>query len=228
MFYTTICAGLFVKRPNRFIAIVLIEGVECTVHVRNTGRCKELLLPGSRVILERSNRLERKTLYSLIAVYKGDRLINIDSLAPNQVVFESLLLEAIRPIGKVTAAKREVTYGHSRFDIYFETPCSRGFIEVKGVTLEHDGVAMFPDAPTSRGTKHLTELTRAAGEGYAAYIVFLIQMKGVYEFTPNSFTDPAFAQALRLAANQGVTVLTYDCVVEPGGLQLGDEIKIVL
>jgi sugar fermentation stimulation protein A len=228
MIYTNICSGIFVKRPNRFIAIVSIESIAQVVHVRNTGRCKELLVPGATVILERSNNPVRKTLYTLIAVYKGQQLINMDSIVPNQVIYESLLAGEIEDIGPVTTARREATFGSSRFDIYFETSKSKGFIEIKGVTLEEDGVAMFPDAPTIRGTKHLAELMVATQEGYVAYVVFLIQMEGIREFRPNKATDPEFAAGLCQATAQGVRVLVYNSVVTPDGIRLGGKVELKL
>jgi sugar fermentation stimulation protein A len=228
MLYSNIRSGIFIERLNRFIAKVQVDGKECQVHVRNTGRCKEILVAGAAVILEESGSPDRKTKFTLIAVYKGAELINIDSLAPNQVVFEHLVAEGLGMIGRVDNAKREVIYGNSRFDICFETQGRRGFIEVKGVTLEDRGIAMFPDAPTLRGAKHLAELTQAAAEGYTALIVFLVQMKGVTEFKPNGVTDPNFALALRLAEKHGVGILAFDSLVEPEKIELGNEVKVVL
>lgn len=228
MHYHNVIPAVFLERVNRFIARVLIAGDETRVHVRNTGRCRELLVPGAAVLIEASPRPERKTAWTLIAVYKGDRLVNIDSLAPNRLVFDALLDGGLPSVGRVDSARREVTYGRSRFDLYFETGGRGGFIEVKGVTLERDGLALFPDAPTGRGARHIAELIAAAAQGYSAYIIFVIQMKGVSRFTANAATDPAFAAALKLAARQGVGVLAYDSLVALGETHLGDPVPVVL
>ena len=228
MKYTSAIAAKFLKRPNRFIAHVLLDNREEIVHVKNTGRCRELLREGSVVILEKSSNPQRKTKYSLIAVYKGDLLINIDSQVPNTVVYEGIRAGKIKELQEVTALSREVVFGNSRFDLYFETQEQKGFIEVKGVTLETDGIAMFPDAPTLRGTKHLYELIKAVAAGYAGYVVFLIQMQGVKYFTPFTLRDPEFAQALKLAAAKGVTVLAYDSLVQEDGITIGAPVEVRL
>lgn len=228
MKYHNLISGKFIKRVNRFIAHVLVDNAEQIVHVKNTGRCKELLIPGVDVILEKSNNPGRKTQFSLIGVYKGNRLINIDSQVPTQVVFEALASGAVQELGTVEKIKKEVTYGSSRFDIYFESGGKQGFIEVKGVTLENAGVAMFPDAPTARGARHVYEMIEAVKNGYAGYIFFLIQMKEVGYFTPNKHTDPEFTKALNLAAKKGVKILAYDSIVSRDAILLGDKVDIRL
>ncbi|WP_378956774.1 DNA/RNA nuclease SfsA [Pelosinus sp. sgz500959] len=228
MKYTNIVQGIFIKRVNRFIAHVLINHKEHIVHVKNTGRCKELLIAGAVVILEPARTPERKTAFSLIAVYKGERLINMDSQVPNHVVFEAMQAGGIPEISVVRAMKKEVTYGNSRFDIYFESDHQQNFIEVKGVTLEEEGIVMFPDAPTSRGTKHIYEMIKAVEAGYGGTIFFLIQMKDVHYFRPNVVRDPEFAQALTLAAAKGVKLLAYDSVVHEDEIVLGDRVPIFL
>lgn len=228
MKYNKIVEGTFIKRINRFIAHVWVEGIEEIVHVKNTGRCKELFIAGTKVILECSQNPARKTRYSVICIYKGDRLINIDSQVPNYVVLEALQTGSISEIAASDTLRKEVTFGNSRFDVYFESLGNKGFIEVKGVTLEEDGMVMFPDAPTSRGTKHVYEMIKAVEEGYQGYIFFLIQMKGVISFSPNSKTDKAFAAALKLAAEKGVKLLAYDSFVEEDKIVIGDRVDIVL
>lgn len=228
MIYPQIKLAKFIQRVNRFIARVVIDETEHVVHVKNTGRCKELFLPGVEVVLEKSFNPGRKTEFSLIGVYKGERLINVDSQVPNQVVYDALGLGAVREIGVVDNQRKEVTYGNSRFDLYFEASGKKGFIEVKGVTLEDSGVAMFPDAPTIRGTKHVCEMIDAVQKGYAGYIFFLVQMQGVNYFTPNLKMDPQFTIALKLAEKAGVKILAYDSVVRPGEIILGDKVKIRL
>lgn len=228
MKYQNIIQGIFLKRVNRFIAHVFIDQVEHVVHVKNTGRCRELLIPGVVVILEPSQNPERKTKFSLIAVYKGEKLINMDSQVPNYVVFEGLQAGLISEIGKVETLKKEVTYGNSRFDLYFENSHGKNFIEVKGVTLEEEGTAMFPDAPTVRGTKHVYEMIKAVQAGYGGYIFLLIQMKGIQFFRPNVKMDGDFAEALTLASAKGVTLLAYDSVVTEDEIILGSRVPILL
>lgn len=212
MKYDNIIEGKFLSRPNRFIAYVEIDGKTEIAHVKNTGRCKELLIEGARVFLEVSSNPERKTKYDLIAVYKGDNLINMDSQAPNKVA-----LEFVREQFKNAKIKPEYTYGNSRIDI-----CVNGntLIEVKGVTLENNGIAMFPDAPTERGIKHINELIKAREAGYESYILFVIQMKGISEFKPNYKTHKEFGEALKDAENAGVKILAYDCTVTPTTLKI--------
>lgn len=216
MKYGKVVEGRFLHRPNRFIAQVSIDGKEETVHVKNTGRCRELLLPGATVVLEVSDNPNRKTAYDLIAVYKQKiGLVNMDSQAPNKVVAEWLKGQ------DYTKIKPEYTYGNSRIDFYMEKGEEKYLLEVKGCTLEIDGIGYFPDAPTERGVKHLKELTRAAAEGYHCSVAFVIQMEGVYEVRPYDVTHPAFGEALEEARNAGVDVLFLCCEVKP------DELRIV-
>jgi sugar fermentation stimulation protein A len=196
--------------------------------VKNTGRCKELLLEGARVFLEEAEKEGRKTKYSLIAVYKGDVLVNMDSQAPNQMAAEALAEGKIKEIGEVEFLKREVKYENSRFDLYYQKGNQKGFIEVKGVTLEENSVAKFPDAPTERGAKHLRELIKAKQEGYEAAVLFVVQMKGIKEFRPNAEWDPAFTAALREASAAGVKILAYDCRVEVGKVWMENQIPVIL
>ncbi len=231
MHYTMIKQGVFLERPNRFIANVLVDGVIETVHVKNTGRCRELLIHGVPVILEQAVSLPnsgRKTKYSLVAVYKEDRLINIDSQAPNLVIYEALHRGKLWEFGTPTRIAREFRFGSSRFDIYYESGMVKGFIEVKGVTLERDGVLFFPDAPTERGSKHVRELVEAVKSGYEACIFFLIQMEGAAWFEPNGATDPQFAEALRSASTQGVKVLAYDSRVTEDEIGIGSPVAVKL
>lgn len=209
MQYHDITTAKFISRPNRFIAIVDIDGIEITVHVKNTGRCRELLLPGSRVYLEKAQNPERKTPYDLVAVRTDDnRIINIDSQAPNQVVKEWLLR-----LGEFDKVQPEYKYGNSRIDFYMEKGDERFLMEVKGCTLFRNGVGYFPDAPTERGAKHLMELTKAVSEGYKTYIAFVIQGEGITEVRPNAETDPDFAKAYENAIKSGVQVLFLQCKV---------------
>lgn len=224
MKYEKIKEAIFLKRPNRFIAEVLIDGKEEVVHVKNTGRCKELLIPGAKVFLEEGKGEKRKTKYSLVSVYKGDMLVNMDSQIPNSAAEEGLKKGKIKEIGIPDFIKREKTYGNSRFDIYYEKGEEKGFIEVKGVTLEFNGKAMFPDAPTERGRKHIHELIKAKEEGYKAWILFLIQMKGVNSFEPNWKTDEAFSKALKDAEKAGVGILIYDSIVSENSIELDKKI----
>jgi sugar fermentation stimulation protein A len=221
--YKNVVAGIFISRPNRFIANVLVDGVIHVVHVRNTSRCKELLMEGVRVILEASDNPNRKTAFSLIAVYKNNRLLNIDSQAPNKVCHEGLVSGRIRLPGMgwpLDHIKAEAVYGQSRFDFYLESADPqtgeqrKAFVEVKGVTLEENNIVRFPDAPTERGLKHVNELRKALSEGYYSYIVLIIQMKDVLYFEPNDEMHPAFGQALRAASTEGVQILAYDCNVK--------------
>lgn len=216
-------AGSFIDRPNRFIAHVEMEGRVETVHVKNTGRCRELLLPGARVYLaDAGEQSARKTRYDLVAVEKGERLINMDSQAPNAAALEWLRAGNLFPVG--TEIRPEFRYGDSRFDVAAFTP-ELDLLEVKGVTLERDGVVLFPDAPTERGTKHLRELAAFPGESYA---LFVVQMEGVAYFAPNEGTDPAFAAALRAARDAGVRILAYDCRVTPEGMEINEPVEVRL
>lgn len=207
--------GVFKSRPNRFIAIVNMDGEDETVHVKNTGRCRELLIPGSQVILNQSDNLSRKTKYDLVAVYKqGLGFVNIDSQAPNQVVKEWLLSQNYDKI------QPEYRFGNSRLDFYLEKDDEKFLMEVKGCTLEIDGIGYFPDAPTARGAKHLREMTKAALAGYKCYIVFVIQMPEVKEVLPNAATDPLFAKAFEEAQMAGVNVICLQCIVSENELKV--------
>ena len=226
MRYTNIMAGKFLARPNRFIAHVEIAGREEIVHVKNTGRCKELLLPGTTVYVQHFPEGKRKTKYDLIAVEKQNLLINMDSRAPNKVVQEWLMEQ--EPFGKITYLKPECKHGDSRFDFYLETEAKKMFIEVKGVTLEEKGVVMFPDAPTERGVKHVQELCHCLEQGYEAAIIFVVQMSGSRYFTPNRRTHAAFATALEQAAASGVQLMALTCAVTPDSLIINGTLPIHL
>lgn len=244
MKYKKICEGVFLDRPNRFIANVLIDGKKEKVHVKNTGRCRELLQYGAKLWLEDFSDTEgnRKTKYDVIAVEKkiGDKnlLINMDSQAPNQIAEEALRNGTLLIPGfarELSLIKREKTFGKSRFDLYLEgqdeadpSVIQKAFVEVKGCTLEKDGVAMFPDAPTERGVKHIHELIEAKKAGYEAAILIVIQMKGVTVFRPNDMTHPEFGEALREAKKAGVHILAYDCKVIPGTVELSDPVPVDL
>ncbi len=228
MNYSHIKAGTFQSRPNRFIALVEVEGTVEICHVKNTGRCKELLIPGVTVYLEESENSGRKTKYDLIAVKKGERLINIDSQAPNRATAEWLAGGGLIPADEITLLRPECRYGNSRFDFYLETKNRKLFLEVKGVTLEENGAVFFPDAPTERGVKHLTELSACVEAGYEAAVLFLIQMKDVSGFSPNDRTHPAFGEALRNARDHGVMILAYDCSVTPDSMELCSRVPILL
>lgn len=226
MRYENITEGIFLKRPNRFISHVEIDKRVEVCHVKNTGRCRELLVPGTPVFLEKSSNPNRKTQYDLIAVKKGNRLINMDSQIPNKVVEEWLLKGNL--FGEGAVVKREVTYGNSRFDLYIETPDKKCFMEIKGVTLEEDGVVRFPDAPTQRGVKHVKELCRCIEDGYQAYIMFVIQMEDVRYFEPNEATHPEFGEALREAQKAGVHILAYACDVRKDLINLSKPVRVYL
>lgn len=228
MKYSKIRKATFIKRPNRFIAHVLLDGKEEIVHVKNTGRCREILQEGTTVVLEKAKNKNRKTKYSLIAAYKNDLLINIDSQVPNQVVYEALKEGELSQFNNLEEVKREVTFGNSRFDIHFKNRNKEGFIEVKGVTLEDNGELMFPDAPTARGSKHVEEMIKAVKEGYLGYIFFLIQLQGAKNFTTNQKTDPKFSQAVKMAKEQGVNLLAYDCHITEDTITLNQQIPIIL
>lgn len=225
MIYERIKKATFIDRPNRFIAhIRMDDGTVETVHVKNTGRCKELLVPGRTVILAEGENPARKTKYDLIEVYKpGIGIINMDSQAPNTVAAEWLKTQY--PNAEI---RREVTYGSSRFDICMEHEGKTTFVEVKGVTLEKDGVAMFPDAPTERGVKHIRELMECKRAGYGAKILFVIQMKGVKYLTPNDETHPEFGAALRKAYAFGVDVMAVDCIVGEGSVNADMPVEVRL
>lgn len=218
MKYRNTTNGVFISRPNRFIAEVKIDGESKICHVKNTGRCRELLLPGTKVIVEKSDNSERKTEYDLIAVYKGENLINIDSQAPNKVFGEWVAEGNYFP--NLTFIKPECSYKNSRFDFYLEADGRKIFTEVKGVTLESEGVVLFPDAPTERGVKHINELMEAVDEGYDAYVFFVIQMKKCRYFTPNRSTHPEFADALISANKKGVKIRAVTCDVSEDSLEI--------
>lgn len=227
MKYERITQGSFLERPNRFLAYAELAGKREVVHVKNTGRCAELLTPRAVIYVQESDNPERKTKWDLIAVEKGDRLVNMDSQIPNRVVQE--WIEAGNLFEDVRLVKPETVYGNSRFDLYVETGDNRKiFIEIKGVTLEEDGVVRFPDAPSERAVKHLGELMQAVKEGYEAYVFFVIQMKDVRYFTPNRETHPAFCDALKCARAAGVRVLAYDCVVDSDSITIHKEVPAVL
>lgn len=226
MRYENMIPGVFLSRPNRFVAHVQINGVTETVHVKNTGRCRELLVPGARVYLEGNSDPKRKTAWDLVAVEKGGRLINMDAQAPNRVFDRWVRSGGFLP--GVTLVRPEVRFGQSRFDFYVEADGGRHFIEVKGVTLEQDGVARFPDAPTQRGVKHLEELIRAREQGYESWVCFVIQMTPVRWLEPNDATHPAFGDALRRAAAAGVHVLAVDCAVTPDSLTIQRPVPVRL
>ncbi len=224
MKYKNIKKGIFIERPNRFIAHVEIDGATEICHVKNTGRCKELLLPGSVVYVEKSDNPNRKTGFDLISVIKGKRHINMDSQVPNKVVRD--WLEKGNLFKDITLIKPEAKYKNSRFDFYVETKKDKIFIEVKGVTLEENNIVLFPDAPTERGVKHINELIECLQEGYKAYVIFVIQMKDVDYFTPNSGTHKEFAEALKAAHNKGVEILALDCVVEEGFIEIDKKVEV--
>ena len=230
MTYPNIHPGIFIKRPNRFIAHVEVDGAEEICHVKNTGRCRELLVPGAKVWLVESDNPERKTRFDLVAVEKvradGTLLINMDSQAPNHIFREWAEAGNFRPGLKIL--RGETTYGNSRFDFYWEDSEKRGFVEIKGVTLEHDGVVRFPDAPTERGVKHLEELISAKAAGYEAAVCFIVQMEGMDHLEPNDATHPAFGDALRKCAAAGVEVFALECETAPGYVKAVREIPIKL
>ncbi len=239
MRYENTARGIFLERPNRFIAYVEIGGRREKVHVKNTGRCKELLIPGAAVYVQESDRPSRKTRWDLITVEKeclvrgadGSlskriRMVNLDSQSPNQLVKE--WLEAGNMISEITKIQPECKYGDSRFDLYVEAGERRIFIEVKGVSLEEDGRVRFPDAPSERAVKHVEELARAVEEGYEAYVLFVVQMKDVDYFTPNMDTHPEFGEALKKAAGRGVKIAAYDCRVESNFIELAEEVPVAI
>lgn len=225
MRYENMVEGVFRERPNRFVAHVDIGGETQVVHVKNTGRCRELLPAGAKVWCQKSSNPARKTAWDLISVQKGDRIINMDSQAPNAAAEEWLLGGGLSGAEQV---RREVFFGESRFDFAFQRDGKSCFLEVKGVTLETDGVCAFPDAPTIRGERHLRELIRAAREGHGAYVLFVIQMADVKYLHPNDATDPAFGEALREAQKAGVKVLAMECAVTPDSMILVKEIPVCL
>lgn len=225
MDYGKMLPGRFLARPNRFIAHVEIDGVTEICHVKNTGRCRELLPEGAQVWCKYDPNPGRKTHYDLISVQKGQRIINMDSQAPNAAAEEWLQAGGL---GQLEGLRREFTHGDSRFDFTFLKDGKRCFLEVKGVTLEETGVVRFPDAPTLRGTKHIKELHQAKLDGFGAYLLFVIQMSGVSHLEPNDSTDPDFGHALRAAAEAGLEVIAMDCAVTPGTMTIGSPVPVRL
>lgn len=226
MRYKRIHKGIFINRPNRFIAHIEIDGKNEVCHVKNTGRCKELLIPGTVVYVEESDNISRKTKYDLIAVEKDKMLVNMDSQVVNQVVKDWLFAGGLYP--KPRLIQPEYRYRDSRIDFYIEDDMRKALIEVKGVTLEEDGIAAFPDAPTLRGVKHIKHLVQAINDGFEAYILFVIQFKPVKYFVPNDKTHPEFGMALREAKEAGVNILAYDCLVTPDSIKIDDTVDIQL
>lgn len=229
MKYNNIVKGKFIERPNRFIAYVDVEGESDnpqTVHVKNTGRCKELLVPQATVFLDKSDNPNRKTKYDLVKVVKENRIVNMDSQAPNKVVGEWLRENHLYKDTTLVAAEKK--YGDSRFDFYIEGDGRKAWVEVKGVTLERDGVALFPDAPSERAVKHVEHLIKAKEEGYDAYIIFVIQMAGIRYFTPNRETHLKFAEALTKAESAGVKVLAYECTVTETTMSINKSVEVRL
>ena len=225
MQYRNMVPGVFLARPNRFIAHVEIDGNVEICHVKNTGRCRELLPAGAKVWCQQFDNPNRKTKFDLIIVKKGHRLINMDSQAPNAAAKEWLLAGGL---GEISDLKGEYTHADSRFDFSFIKEGKRCFLEVKGVTLETDGVCAFPDAPTDRGVKHLRGLTKLAQEGFGAYVLFVIQMADVQYLHPNDVTDPNFGNALREAAANGVQVMAVDCQVTVDSMAIGKMVEVRL
>lgn len=226
MIYANILQGTFLSRPNRFIAYIELDGKPEKCHVKNTGRCKELLIPGVKVFVQLASNPNRATKYDLIAVMKGTLLVNIDSQAPNKAALEWVQNSGFIPA--VTSVKPEAKYGNSRLDLFVQTDNKGIYIEVKGVTLEEDGIALFPDAPTERGIKHLQELSRCIRDGFEAIALFVIQMKGVNSFSPNRVTHPAFGDALAAAESAGVKVLAVDCLVTENSMEIDSFIPVHL
>ncbi|PAB61059.1 DNA/RNA nuclease SfsA [Anaeromicrobium sediminis] len=229
MKYKSIKIGEFVDRPNRFISHVAIDGEIETVHVKNTGRCREILENGVRAILEKAENPNRKTKYSLVAAYKENKtLINIDSQITNKVIYEALDENKVEELQDLDYVKREAKKGNSRFDLYYEKGNSKGYVEIKSVTLEKDGMSMFPDAPTERGRKHVYELIDLLDEGYENYILFLIQIEDIKKFTPNVEMDPKFSEALKIAKDKGVNILAYNCIVKEDELIINDKVEVLM
>lgn len=226
MIYTNIRQARFIDRPNRFIANIEIEGRKEICHVKNTGRCRELLIPGETIFVQEYDNIKRKTRYDLIGVVKGDRFVNIDSQVPNKVFGEWISKGNL--FKDITLLKPEAKFKTSRFDFYVETIKEKIFIEIKGVTLEENNVVLFPDAPTERGVKHIQELMECVREGYKAYIIFVIQLKDVDYFTPNAVTHKEFAVAIKTAGQRGVNVLAYDCNVGKDFIEIAESVEVRL
>ena len=228
-FNKNVFEGIFISRPNRFNAKVLLNGEEIVVHVPNTGRCREILKEGTKIFLREELNPSRKTKYDLIAAMKDDILINIDSQIPNKVVDEALQNKKIETLHKYSKINREKTFGKSRFDFKLSTEDDNVYyLEVKGVTLEDKGHCRFPDAPTERGVKHIMELIEAKRQGYGAGILFLIQLDNVNTFSPNDETDPEFGNALRLAKVNGVDIMAYNCIVDKNFIEINKKVDIIL
>lgn len=228
MIYKNIFKAYFISRPNRFIANINIDGKEEKCHVKNTGRLGELLINGAVCYVEKSDNPDRKTKYDLIAIENNSQIINIDSQAPNKIVYEWLLSEKNGIIKDIIKIKPECKYKNSRFDFYIETKKDKIFMEVKGVTLKKNDVALFPDAPTERGVKHLYELCECIKDGYKAYVFFVIKMKGISHFTPNIKTHPEFYVALKNASENNVGILCYDCIITENSLNIDKKINCKL
>lgn len=226
MIYDKILPAVFISRPNRFIAEIEVEGKREISHVKNTGRCKELLTEGERIYVQRSDNPARKTKYDLISVYKEQELINMDSQAPNKIFAE--WISAGNFIENISLIKPECKYRNSRFDFYMEAYGRHIFAEIKGVTLEENGIVMFPDAPTQRGVKHLNELCECIEDGYEAYVFFIVQMQHCKFFTPNRRTHPEFADALIEAREKGVNIKALNCIVKPDELKIDRPVEIRL
>lgn len=226
MQYQNIKKAQFLSRPNRFIAHIEIDGRPEICHVKNTGRCRELLTPGASIFVQEVNSVTRKTKYDLIGVYKGERLINIDSQAPNKVFHD--WVSSGNYFNDIRLIKPECRYKNSRLDFYIETGRRRILVEVKGVTLEENGVVLFPDAPTERGVKHLADLCQCINEGYEAYIFFIVQMQDVRYFTPNYKTHRGFGEALQKAEKQGVKIIAFDCEVAADSIMAGEFVPVRL
>ena len=226
MKYDNILPAVFISRPNRFIAEIEVEGKREISHVKNTGRCKELLTEGAKIYVQRSDNPLRKTKYDLISVYKGRELINMDSQAPNKVFGEWVTNGGFAD--NISLLKPECRYKNSRFDFYMEADGRKIFAEIKGVTLEENGIVMFPDAPTERGIKHIRELCQCVEEGYEAYVFFIIQMQNCKYFTPNRKTHSEFAEALIEAEKKGVNIRGLNCIVKPDELKIDGPVEIRL
>lgn len=226
MKYNKIKQGIFIERPNRFIAHILIDGILEVCHVKNTGRCKELLPKGAKVWVEESSNPNRKTKYDLVVVQKKELLINMDSQAPNGAVGEWLRKGGIFPKPDVVVAEKKV--GDSRLDFYLEQGDRKAYVEVKGVTLERDGVAFFPDAPTLRGVKHIHHLIQLKEQGYEAYLIFVVQFKPVLEMRPNDETHIEFGEALRLAQKEGVKIIAFDCLITETTMDIANPVQVML
>ncbi len=224
MTYENIKEAEFISRPNRFIAEILVEGQQQLCHVKNTGRCRELLIPGTVIYVQQSDSPTRKTKYDLIAVKKGERLINIDSAAPNAAFFQWVKGGGL--FHNLSLIKPEQSFGQSRFDFYIEADGKRIFAEIKGVTLEENGIVRFPDAPTERGVKHLNELIRCIEEGFEGYMVFVVQMEGVRFFEPNWETHRLFGETLIKAHKAGVKLVAMDCIITENSMDICSPVEI--